>query len=73
MAPGAWMTGFYIGDTYLENNVLTYFENRFSKLIKGKNDYLKQLGNVGELNFNTQERNVSVQPSTLLTNRFILQ
>ena len=29
MAPGAWMTGFYIGETYLENNVLSYFENRF--------------------------------------------
>lgn len=40
MAPGAWMTGFYTGETYLENNVLNYFENRFNKLIKGKEDYL---------------------------------
>jgi DNA modification methylase len=40
MAPGAWMTGFYIGDTYIENNVLQYFENRFNKTIKGKEDYL---------------------------------
>ncbi len=52
MAPGAWMTGFYIGETYLENNVLSYFENRFYKIIKGKNDYLNQFGNNGELNFN---------------------
>lgn len=40
MAPGAWMTGFYIGETYLENNVLQYFENRFNKTIKGKEDFL---------------------------------
>lgn len=41
MSQGAWMTGFYIGDTYLENNVFHYFENRVNKIIKGKNDYLK--------------------------------
>ncbi len=52
MAPGAWMTGFYIGETYLENNVLRYFENRLSKVIKGKRDYLNQFGNNGEFNFN---------------------
>jgi DNA modification methylase len=52
MAPGAWMTGFYIGETYIENNVLSYFENRFKKIIKGKNDYLNQFGGNGELNFN---------------------
>lgn len=40
MAPGAWMTGFYVGETYIENNVLQYFENRFKKIIKGKKDYL---------------------------------
>tara|TARA_B110001452_G_scaffold267147_1_gene275964 strand:- start:1202 stop:2734 length:1533 start_codon:yes stop_codon:yes gene_type:complete len=40
MAPGAWMTGFYIGETYLEQNVLQYFENRFNKAIKGKEDFL---------------------------------
>lgn len=52
MAPGAWMTGFYVGETYLENNVLRYFENRLSKVIKGKRDYLNQFGNNGGLNFN---------------------
>ncbi|NLB63121.1 MAG: hypothetical protein GX801_03320 [Fibrobacter sp.] len=52
MAPGAWMTGFYIGPTYLENNVLHYFENRFSKILKGKEDYLNQFGNNGEFDFN---------------------
>ena len=40
MSQGAWMTGFYIGETYLENNVLKYFENRLEKVIKGKKDYL---------------------------------
>ena len=52
MSPGAWMTGFYIGETYLENNVLSYFENRFNKILKGKKDYLLQFGDFGELNFN---------------------
>ena len=49
MAPGAWMTGFYTGETYLENNVLQYFENRLVKVIKGKLDYLSHFGNSGEL------------------------
>ena len=40
MAPGAWMTGFYTGETYIENNVLVYFENRLKKAIKGKREYL---------------------------------
>ena len=34
------MTGFYIGETYIENNVLHYYENRIKKAIKGKEDYL---------------------------------
>jgi len=41
MSQGAWMTGFYVGETYLENNVLSYFENRLNKAIKGKIDYLE--------------------------------
>lgn len=41
MAQGAWMTGFYVGKTYLENNVFHYFENRLAKTIKGKECYLK--------------------------------
>lgn len=41
MSQGAWMTGFYIGSTYLENNVLSYFENRLKKTIKGKTNYLE--------------------------------
>lgn len=43
LAQGAWMTGFYIGETYIENNVLHYYENRIRKAIKGKEDYLKAL------------------------------
>lgn len=61
MAPGAWMTGFYTGETYLENNVLRYFENRLKKVIKGKKDYLQQFGNCGELNFNNTEYNNSFE------------
>lgn len=43
MSQGAWMTGFYVGETYLENNVLLYFENRLNKVIKGKMDYLESV------------------------------
>tara|TARA_Y100000996_G_C22550993_1_gene653704 strand:- start:1285 stop:2835 length:1551 start_codon:yes stop_codon:yes gene_type:complete len=42
MAQGAWMTGFYIGKNYLENNVLHYFKNRLKKIINGKHDYLNK-------------------------------
>jgi len=52
MSQGAWMTGFYTGETYIENNVLHYFENRLDKAIKGKIDYLNQFGGNGQLNFN---------------------
>ena len=41
MAQGAWMTGFYIGKTYLDNNVFHYFENRVNKIINGKAEYLR--------------------------------
>lgn len=43
MAQGAWMTGFYVGETYLENNVFHYFENRVKKIIKGKKDFLENV------------------------------
>lgn len=46
MAPGAWMTGFYTGETYLENNVIHYFKNRIGKVIKGKQEYLSQFNNL---------------------------
>jgi DNA modification methylase len=55
MSQGAWMTGFYTGETYIENNVLNYFENRLNKSIKGKLDYLQQFGEGGLLNFNQIE------------------
>lgn len=45
LSQGAWMTGFYIGETYIENNVLHYYENRIKKAIKGKEDFLKALSN----------------------------
>ena len=43
LAQGAWMTGFYIGETFIENNVLHYYENRIKKAIKGKEDYLNAI------------------------------
>lgn len=43
MAPGAWMTGFYVGDTYIENNVFHYFLNRAQKVLKGKQDFICEL------------------------------
>lgn len=43
MSAGAWMTGFYVGEVYIENNVLHYFENRLKKVIKGKQDYINQI------------------------------
>lgn len=42
MSQGAWMTGFYIGDRYLENNVFHYYRNRFSKILAGKHEYITQ-------------------------------
>lgn len=43
MAQGAWMTGFYVGETFIENNVLHYFENRLRKAISGKAEFLQSL------------------------------
>lgn len=43
MSAGAWMTGFYTGETYIENNVIHYFKNRFKKVLSGKKDYFTQL------------------------------
>ncbi|MCB4810260.1 hypothetical protein LG204_02890 [Methylovorus menthalis] len=49
MAPGAWMTGFYTGETYIENNVLDYYENRLKKAINGKKEYLQFFSKDGDL------------------------
>lgn len=49
ISQGAWMTGFYIGETFIENNVLHYFENRLTRIIKGKTDYLEQFNKNGSL------------------------
>jgi hypothetical protein len=43
MSAGAWMTGFYTGETYIENNVVHYFKNRFKKVLNGKKDYFAHL------------------------------
>lgn len=40
MSQGAWMTGFYIAEKYLENNVFHYFENRVNKVLKGKKEFI---------------------------------
>lgn len=50
MSAGAWMTGFYTGETYIENNVLHYFKNRFKKILNGKKDFFNSLnGRVDKL------------------------
>ncbi len=49
MEAGAWMTGFYIGETYIENNVFHYFKNRTSKVISGKVDFFNQKNRLGRL------------------------
>lgn len=36
MRAGAWMTGFYVPEEYLEQNVLHYFENRVQRVVRGK-------------------------------------
>lgn len=64
MAPGAWMTGFYTGETYIENNVLDYFENRLSKAIKGKKEYLQFFMEDGDLFSNAKETHASTYKVT---------
>lgn len=46
MSQGAWMTGFYVGENYIENNVLHYFENRLRKVILGKREFIEKAKNV---------------------------
>ncbi len=58
MSQGAWMTGFYIGETYIENNVFHYFENRIKKTINGKKSYLnscKSCNNLGKYKITNQD------------------
>lgn len=43
VSPGAWMTGFYVADEYLEQNVFHYFKNRVEKVLQGKSDYFNNL------------------------------
>lgn len=49
MSQGAWMTGFYVGETYLENNVFHYFKNRVTKIINGKKELIEQCKNITNL------------------------
>lgn len=50
VSPGTWMTGFYIAEEYLEQNVFHYLENRISKIIAGKKDYFNVLSKTNLLN-----------------------
>lgn len=49
IAQGAWMTGFYIAEKYIENNVLHYYINRLNKAIRGKEEYLRLVTPKGDL------------------------
>lgn len=69
MSQGAWMTGFYIGEKYLENNVFHYFENRMNKVIKGKTDYIKvykSKKNTGKYYIKNEDaKKLSIKSSTI--------
>lgn len=41
------MTGFYVGETYVENNVFHYFKNRVAKIVSGKIDFLSEKEKLG--------------------------
>ncbi len=45
MALGSWITGFYIPNEYIENNVFHYFKNRIIKIINGKKEFLEETKN----------------------------
>lgn len=69
MSQGAWMTGFYIGETYLENNVFHYFGNRVNKTIKGKEEFLKQYELTSKQSFfkvtNNDAKNLKVESNSI--------
>ena len=69
MAPGAWMTGFYIGETYIENNVFHYFSNRFKKVLAGKEELLDQInytsGSPSYEVTNYDAKNLSIESQTI--------
>ena len=46
MSQGAWMTGFYIANNYIENNVFHYFKNRIEKIVAGKKDFCSKIKNI---------------------------
>lgn len=69
MAQGAWMTGFYIGETYLENNVFHYFESRVEKTKKGKKDFI-DLYNKNKKNgsykiLNNDAKNLNIESNSI--------
>ena len=59
IAQGAWMTGFYVGETYIENNVHHYYLNRLHKAIRGKEEFLRLIAPVETL-FASNERKEDV-------------
>lgn len=69
MSPGAWMTGFYIAEQYLENNVFHYFENRVDKIIKGKTDLINLINykeKIGEYTItNSDAKHIAVNDESV--------
>lgn len=69
MSQGAWMTGFYIGEKYLENNVFHYFENRIKKIIKGKAEYIKLIKenkNIGRYEIRNEDaKNITLKSNSI--------
>ena len=69
MSQGAWMTGFYVGETYLENNVFHYFKNRVTKIISGKKELIEQclkLTSIGKCKITNEDaKNLSIPDETI--------
>lgn len=66
MSQGSWMTGFYIADKYLENNVFHYFDNRIKKILKGKQEYLSIADRNSKYKITCEDaKNLSVQSNSI--------
>lgn len=69
MAQGSWMTGFYTGNTYLENNVFHYFMNRAHKILAGKMEFLKEINEqqfIGSIQITNEDaKQLSIKDKTI--------
>lgn len=59
IAQGAWMTGFYVGETFIENNVQHYYFNRLNKAIRGKEEFLQLVPSTENLFSSIQQKSMA--------------